>query len=39
MGMPRRKPENRQSSARKFNHNEPKRHPFNLKIMRGGWRL
>lgn len=39
MGMPHRKPENRRRSARKFNHNENRRHVFNLKIMRGGWRL
>lgn len=39
MGLPRRNNVNRRSSARSFNRNEPRRHVFNMKIMRGGWRL
>lgn len=39
MATMRRKPVNKRSSARNFNKHAHKTHPFNIKIMRGGWRL
>ena len=35
----RRAPVNKRSSARRFNRQSGKSHAFNMRIMRGGWRL
>lgn len=39
MSTIRRQSVNKRRSAHRFNRHEGKRHAFNLKIMRGGWRL
>lgn len=39
MAQPRRRPVNKRQSAKSFNRADRRTHVYNLKIMRGGWRL